>query len=1011
MAGSTSRKAFDDVEIDISNQENVSQRATAPRRSSKQQTRHRASVACASCRDRRIRCVVPKGQSECTQCRRSGTECVIKNDDERRRPISKAYMSSLSARINMLEDMLLEKGVVPPAAVHPPKTKQEALITGPGEGSRRTASVAGQLTSLSDHNDSLNSPIRDVPSPPDSHEDYAVHESPIEDFVNVENVPMETMPREVSPFRMLDAKQEDTIHRLFATEGSLTFDQISGRLRFFGPTANSHVYAESPDKYDSREPPEQIRRAERIIRSLTPETHDYLMQSFWEYYNGPLQVLDKEAFEMDRESQNPKFYSSLLHITILAGGWRFADKDRDDMRRLDLGNRESTLHREAKYMLDVELERPGGIPSVQALLILGDLETGVGRDNTGWMYSGMANRLAFDVGLHLDCSNNGLPEHEVRIRQMVMRACILYDKYWALFLGRPTSIKSQDVGMDLLSKRFSSTLRSLGSEPEPSKPTNTKAAEEEIHDQLMELMDLAGRITEIREHKAKSRYAVDHANMFAISEAEDNAYMHVISLDRQLQNWYRRLPDHLTWNPANIKNAVFSYFLLHQQYHVTMILLHRQWARYGSNSTNGSSPASHPSPEEPKHFADPYHQDGSCAGGPALGLGDPSSIVEDSRTSLSRSICTQQAIRIARVFWQAKQKYDLKKICCTGMQHAGTASIALIAAIAYHKTEADRRSYMGYLEVLADAIQDMSHPYHPAARMGDLVQAVLTQLRVDANQPLHSRAGSFTQGATGVKDASGSNWREPDPYTVTPARRGNADHSLPYGSNKRPRATPSRRASEFARPPPPFFLNHNQGMPNMVHNPSAMSAGLFSSFAEPPAAPFDLNSLRGSTIDVDSHDEQAAYGNRGGSDNYLLVAPSADGWSLHSVHAPDTHPQHQRPPASRDFSFHMSEWVTAPAAQTSTPTFHEPGVDDQDTAMSQSAPTLDPSLNPNLDSKGNKTEHPDNLEWMAGDGGLPALSPISLSGLDPSSQKGATNGDGKASASTPRNHELDFFSF
>jgi hypothetical protein len=49
-------------------------------------------------------------------------------------------------------------------------------------------------------------------------------------------------------------------------------------------------------------------------------------------------------------------------------------------------------------MLDHELERPGGIPSVVALLLLGDLECGVGRDNLGWLYGGMAVRLAFDIG-------------------------------------------------------------------------------------------------------------------------------------------------------------------------------------------------------------------------------------------------------------------------------------------------------------------------------------------------------------------------------------------------------------------------------------------------------------------------------------------------------------------------------------------------------------------------------------------------------------------------------------
>lgn len=73
------------------------EQAAAEKSSSKEKNakpRHRASVACASCRDRRIRCVVPPGDKECTQCRRSGVECVIKNDDERRRYVSARAMDS-----------------------------------------------------------------------------------------------------------------------------------------------------------------------------------------------------------------------------------------------------------------------------------------------------------------------------------------------------------------------------------------------------------------------------------------------------------------------------------------------------------------------------------------------------------------------------------------------------------------------------------------------------------------------------------------------------------------------------------------------------------------------------------------------------------------------------------------------------------------------------------------------------------------------------------------------------
>ena len=280
----------------------------------------------------------------------------------------------------MLEGMLKEKGVNPPPPAHPPKTRHDSKIE--EEGSEDFGRHPQQLGG---------SPPNEVPSPPDSRSEDILFGDEDTDAMISSQTWDHALSKEDSPFRMLDQKQEDIVHRLLATKGNLSFDQLSGRIRFFGPTANSHVYAEPPDQFDSGEPQEQVRRAERIIRSLTIDTHDYLMNHFWEYYNDVIQVIDKEAFEADMDSQNPKYYSSFLHVTILAMGYRGADMARDDMRKISLGNRESILHREAKYMLDIELERPGGIPSVQALLLLGDLECGVGRDNTGWMYSGESN--------------------------------------------------------------------------------------------------------------------------------------------------------------------------------------------------------------------------------------------------------------------------------------------------------------------------------------------------------------------------------------------------------------------------------------------------------------------------------------------------------------------------------------------------------------------------------------------------------------------------------------------
>jgi hypothetical protein len=189
------------------------------------------------------------------------------------------------------------------------------------------------------------------------------------------------------------------VRRLLSTRGHLSFDQLSGRLRYFGPTTNCHVHSEFGDSMKSvHEHTEKSSRADKVIQILPLQTYEYLMELFWQCYNSVIHVLHQAAFDEDREKGQTQFYSSFLHVCVLAMGFRFADKDRADIRNLALPEKGSTLHHEAKCMLDYELERRGGIPSVVALLLLGDLECGVGRDNLGWLYGGMAVRLAFDIG-------------------------------------------------------------------------------------------------------------------------------------------------------------------------------------------------------------------------------------------------------------------------------------------------------------------------------------------------------------------------------------------------------------------------------------------------------------------------------------------------------------------------------------------------------------------------------------------------------------------------------------
>ncbi|KAJ3948955.1 uncharacterized protein N0V96_000062 [Colletotrichum fioriniae] len=777
-------------------------------------------------RTNRIRCVVPKGESECVQCKKAGNECVIKNDDERRRPISKAYMSSLSDRIAMLEGMLQEKGVQPPPAVHPPKTRHETQQLSEEPREQRRFPVKRPTAP-------------EVPSPPDSgNDDYSVQGSDHAENTSTTSPCFHIHVEEQSAFRILDSTRENVVHRLLSTRGNLSFDQLSGRLRFFGPTANSHVYyADTSDSSRSREPSEQIRRAERIIRTLTATTHDYLMNNFWTHYNSVLKIIHRESFESDRESQSPKFYSSFLHIAILAMGFRFADCSRDDMKRMALGNRESTLHREAKYMLDVELERPGGIPSVQALLLLGDLECGVGRDNTGWMYA--------------------------------------------------------DVGMDLLSRRFSQLTSLMGT---PG-PTNKENQTVEIYDQLVELMELAGRIVEARD----SRQA-----------------------------------------PAS---------------------LHK---RDGADSE------------------------------------------EDA---------------VARIFWQHRQRFDGTKIFITGIQHAGTAAIALIAALAYHRCESDRRTYLGYLEILASAISDMSQAYQPAARMDNLLKAVLEKLRTDndsldgASQPPIILTGSEKS----LLSSPGWRGNTDSIYSVLPARREAEVRNSPPNKRRRPSAS-SRRASEFARPPLPFF-----GAKTQSSTRRSSQSNVYANISSPlePAAYvpngndhqlFNLDFLNGSAIDNDREDEASDAKSKPVED-CIFVSPLSNSWAQDNTTNGNASPSQKANLRYGDLELNDWESGASGIGLESLSSFQLSGGGESSRESQQKVHKDEPTQSSlKSEAKGTVMDQGgfgpfghEAMDWMGTDGGLDTMTSVSLIELVQSSIAGKA--ERRPADEAPRNHELDFLSF
>lgn len=489
-----------------------------------------------------------------------------------------------------------------------------------------------------------------------------------------------------------------------------------------------------------------------MLSALPQATHDYLMDCFWRHYNSVIHVVNRKAFEEGKDIGGGPFYSGFLHICILAAGYRFADKQRPDIRGITLAERESTLHREAKYMLDYEMERPGGVPSIGALLLLGDLEVGCGRDNAGWLYSGMAYRLCFDVGLHLDRSGSGLSQEDIEIGYMTLWACVIYDRYWALFLGRPTALKPDDLEVLKLSQQFDRL--GTGQSPGPEKSPETQ-----VYQALLDLMELGAKITDTMDNVPNRR----------ANSLDRLVYLRVAALDSELEKWYARLPPGLQYTAENIETAPFSFFLLHQQYYSTMILLHRQFAGY-DDILDGSSERKATDRE--------------------------STSAAHRMSSLSRDTCTTCAKRIAQIFWQHRRRFDTRRIFVTGLQHAGNAATALVAAIVSSTDRASNDKNMRHLECLTAVMKDMAETYQPAERMAVTFNVVLQELRdlqPDRRSPssVPARRGSSADCEEG--------------QTYSPSKRSPFSRLQPSTQPTAPVSFPDgqfRRRSEAAIPSP-----------------------------------------------------------------------------------------------------------------------------------------------------------------------------------------------------------------
>ncbi|KAI8888614.1 hypothetical protein K501DRAFT_18319 [Backusella circina FSU 941] len=219
----------------------------------------------------------------------------------------------------------------------------------------------------------------------------------------------------------------------------------------------------------------------------------------------------------------------------------------------------------AERLLDESYDQPS-ISTVQALLLLSIHQHGAMKSARAWLYSGMAFRMAQDLGLHRNCDHWNIPPDECERRKRVFWCCFIVDRLSSAMYGRATTFEPKDCDVPFPSV----------DDTEPIPDSNISILDTFIH--LIRICDILG-------HVLKNIYYVRSLQNMTQKQVEQV----LTTWNRKLHQWSSQLPESLNPNSSHLPTAVCQ---LHMIYHTTVILLHRPFLQSNQSLIQNPLPSS-----------------------------------------------------------------------------------------------------------------------------------------------------------------------------------------------------------------------------------------------------------------------------------------------------------------------------------------------------------------------------------------------------------------------------------
>lgn len=374
-----------------------------------------------------------------------------------------------------------------------------------------------------------------------------------------------------------------------------------GVVRIFGPTSALHIESPPtslPDAIDSRatNDPDRFqlianaalqRQKEHDLRKLPTiggipsELAMHLLDLHWNRQHHTFHLTYRPAFMRDLAQGGP-YCSEFLLNAVFACSSKFSERIevRDDPDRPETAGKRF-FDRCDELLAQQNLLQSSSIPTVTGLLMLGSTFNARGMTSKGWLYTGYALRMVYDLGLHLDCKEVAGNAEDIEIRRRLFWGAFICDKLQSLYFGRPFTIQLRDthVPWDFMDTFEENELWTPYVDPtlptaRINQPSPIRLYSISTFQQLCSLSRIMASI-------------IDH--FYVVGATPDKARAHLDYMDEKLSTWYRNLPSELRFEPwaANSSSdgsstmAAPNVIILLTTYNALLILLHRPFITNG----------------------------------------------------------------------------------------------------------------------------------------------------------------------------------------------------------------------------------------------------------------------------------------------------------------------------------------------------------------------------------------------------------------------------------------------